>query len=145
MEDEEMRYLILGAGAIGGYFGAMLLRGGADLSFMVRPKRAAQLAKRISAGWPELLLGFSPWRSVGQRTIRAVAAIRTYPQLACTKASCCAGGGMRLFFLSTLLRGGNVAAAPRPHVVISSLRDVDLVQPRIWRRVANRSWFRALG
>jgi 2-dehydropantoate 2-reductase len=46
MEDEEMRYLVLGAGAIGGYFGAMLLRGGADLSFLVRPQRAAQLAER---------------------------------------------------------------------------------------------------
>jgi len=41
-----MRYLVLGAGAIGGYFGGMLLRGGADLSFLVRPKRAAQLAER---------------------------------------------------------------------------------------------------
>jgi len=41
-----MRYLVLGAGAIGGYFGGMLLRGGADVSFMVRPKRAAQLAER---------------------------------------------------------------------------------------------------
>jgi 2-dehydropantoate 2-reductase len=41
-----MRYLVLGAGAIGGYFGGMLLRGGVDLSFMVRPKRAAQLAER---------------------------------------------------------------------------------------------------
>ena len=41
-----MRYLVLGAGAIGGYFGAMLLQGGADLSFLVRPKRAAQLAEQ---------------------------------------------------------------------------------------------------
>ena len=41
-----MRYLVLGAGAIGGYFGGMLLRGGADLSFLVRPKRAARLAER---------------------------------------------------------------------------------------------------
>jgi len=46
MEDEEMRYLVLGAGAIGGYFGGMLLRGGADVSFLVRPKRATQLAER---------------------------------------------------------------------------------------------------
>src|SRR5216684_2721031 len=46
MEDEEMRYLVLGAGAIGGYFGGMLLRGDADLSFLVRPKRAARLADR---------------------------------------------------------------------------------------------------
>lgn len=41
-----MRYLVLGAGAIGGYFGGMLLRGGVDLSFLVRPRRAAQLAER---------------------------------------------------------------------------------------------------
>jgi 2-dehydropantoate 2-reductase len=41
-----MRYLVLGAGGIGGYFGGMLLQGGADLSFLVRPKRAAQLAER---------------------------------------------------------------------------------------------------
>lgn len=40
-----MRYLILGAGALGGYFGAMLLRGGADVTFLVRPARAAQLER----------------------------------------------------------------------------------------------------
>ncbi|MCA1469805.1 NAD(P)-binding domain-containing protein [Bradyrhizobium sp. IC3195] len=38
-----MRYLILGAGALGGYFGGMLIKGGADVTFLVRPKRAAQL------------------------------------------------------------------------------------------------------
>jgi 2-dehydropantoate 2-reductase len=38
-----MRYLVLGAGALGGYFGAKLLKGGADVTFLVRPARAAQL------------------------------------------------------------------------------------------------------
>jgi 2-dehydropantoate 2-reductase len=38
-----MRYLILGAGALGGYFGGMLHTGGADVTFLVRPARAAQL------------------------------------------------------------------------------------------------------
>lgn len=38
-----MRFLILGAGAIGGYFGAKLLKGGADVTFLVRPGRAAEL------------------------------------------------------------------------------------------------------
>lgn len=38
-----MRYLILGAGAIGGYFGAKLIKSGADVTFLVRPGRAAQL------------------------------------------------------------------------------------------------------
>src|ERR1700676_3803186 len=40
-----MRYLILGAGALGGFFGGMLLKGGADVTFLVRPARAAQLKR----------------------------------------------------------------------------------------------------
>jgi 2-dehydropantoate 2-reductase len=41
-----MRFLIIGAGALGGYYGGMLLKGGADVAFLVRPGRAAQLAER---------------------------------------------------------------------------------------------------
>lgn len=40
-----MRYLVLGAGALGGYFGGMLLKGGADVTFLVRPGRASQLKR----------------------------------------------------------------------------------------------------
>src|SRR5271169_5834615 len=40
-----MRILIVGAGAIGGYFGGRLLEAGRDVTFLVRPARAAQLAK----------------------------------------------------------------------------------------------------
>lgn len=39
-----MRLLVLGAGGIGGYFGARLAAAGADVNFLVRPRRAAQLA-----------------------------------------------------------------------------------------------------
>ncbi len=39
------RILVVGAGAIGGYFGGRLLDGGADVTFLVRPRRAAQLAE----------------------------------------------------------------------------------------------------
>lgn len=39
-----MRILFLGAGATGGYFGARLAESGADVTFLVRPRRAAQLA-----------------------------------------------------------------------------------------------------
>jgi len=42
---DQMRYLILGAGALGGYFGAMLINGGADVTFLVRPTRGAQLKR----------------------------------------------------------------------------------------------------
>ena len=38
-----MKFLVLGAGALGGYFGGQLIRGGADVTFVVRPARAAQL------------------------------------------------------------------------------------------------------
>lgn len=38
-----MRILIIGAGAIGGYFGGRLLEAGRDVTFLVRPPRAEQL------------------------------------------------------------------------------------------------------
>ena len=40
-----MRILIVGAGALGGYFGARLLQAGRDVTFLVHQGRAAQLAK----------------------------------------------------------------------------------------------------
>ncbi len=41
-----MRLLILGAGAVGGYFGARMAAAGSDVTFLVRAKRAEQLASR---------------------------------------------------------------------------------------------------
>ena len=40
-----MRILVVGAGAIGGYFGGRLLQAGRDVTFLVRAKRAAELAR----------------------------------------------------------------------------------------------------
>ncbi len=40
-----MRILVVGAGSIGGYFGGRLLQAGRDVTFLVRPGRAAQLAR----------------------------------------------------------------------------------------------------
>ena len=40
-----MRILVVGAGAVGGYFGGRLLEAGRDVTFLVRPRRAAELAK----------------------------------------------------------------------------------------------------
>ena len=39
-----MKILVLGAGGTGGYFGGRLAQAGADVTFLVRAKRAAQLA-----------------------------------------------------------------------------------------------------
>jgi len=47
-----MKILVLGAGAVGGYFGGRLAQAGADVTFLVRPPRAELLAKtglRISS------------------------------------------------------------------------------------------------
>jgi 2-dehydropantoate 2-reductase len=40
-----MRTLILGAGGVGGYFGGRMAQKGADVTFLVRPKRAETLAR----------------------------------------------------------------------------------------------------
>src|SRR3984885_14495181 len=40
----DLRILVLGAGGVGGYFGGRLAEAGADVTFLVRAKRAAQLA-----------------------------------------------------------------------------------------------------
>ena len=39
-----MRILVLGAGGTGGYFGGRLAQAGCDVTFLVRPKRASELA-----------------------------------------------------------------------------------------------------
>jgi 2-dehydropantoate 2-reductase len=40
-----MRYLVVGAGALGGYFGGRLLAAGCDVTFLLRPRRAEALAR----------------------------------------------------------------------------------------------------
>ena len=40
-----MRILILGAGAVGGYYGARLSQVGADVTFLVRPEKQILLRK----------------------------------------------------------------------------------------------------
>jgi len=45
LQQQFPRILVLGAGGTGGYFGGRLAAGGADVSFLVRPERAAQLAQ----------------------------------------------------------------------------------------------------
>src|SRR5207248_11009755 len=42
-----MRILVVGAGAIGGYFGGRMLQAGRDITFLVRPRRALELAAAV--------------------------------------------------------------------------------------------------
>jgi len=58
-----LRILVIGAGALGGYFGARLLAAGRDVTFLVRPKRAEALAKRglvVKSGAGDLYLPSPP-------------------------------------------------------------------------------------
>lgn len=41
-----MKFLVVGAGAVGGYFGGRLVEKGADVTFLVRPGRQQQLQER---------------------------------------------------------------------------------------------------
>jgi len=41
----DMKILVVGAGAVGGYFGGRLLQAGRDVTFLVRLRRAAELAR----------------------------------------------------------------------------------------------------
>jgi 2-dehydropantoate 2-reductase len=40
-----LRILVVGAGAVGGYFGARLAKAGRDVTFLVRASRATQLRR----------------------------------------------------------------------------------------------------
>lgn len=58
-----MRTLVVGAGAVGGYFGGRLLEAGRDVTFLVRPRRAAELAQsglRIRSRFGDVTLPAPP-------------------------------------------------------------------------------------
>ncbi|MFD1427886.1 2-dehydropantoate 2-reductase [Kroppenstedtia sanguinis] len=42
----KLRFLVVGAGAVGGYFGGRLMESGQDVTFLVRPRRQEELASR---------------------------------------------------------------------------------------------------
>jgi len=67
-----MRILVLGAGAVGGYFGGRLAQKGSDVTFLVRPRRAEALARdglRLSSR-------FGDWRNA----VRCVTQERLKPE-----------------------------------------------------------------
>jgi 2-dehydropantoate 2-reductase len=43
-----VRALVVGAGSVGGYFGGLLAAAGRDVTFLVRPRRAAELASGLT-------------------------------------------------------------------------------------------------
>ena len=47
-----MKVLIVGAGAVGGYWGARLTQAGTDLTFLLREKRAEKIGQSADLGHP---------------------------------------------------------------------------------------------
>src|ERR1700722_10010602 len=65
-----MRILVVGAGAIGGYFGARLAVAGRDVTFLVRPKRAEQLAGGLFVRSPKGDVKIAAPKIVTEATLR---------------------------------------------------------------------------
>jgi len=65
-----MRILVVGAGAIGGYFGGRLVEAGRDVTFLVRPKRAEQLAGGLSVRSPKGDIQVASPKLVTEATLR---------------------------------------------------------------------------
>jgi 2-dehydropantoate 2-reductase len=65
-----MRILVVGAGAIGGYFGARLAAAGRDVTFLVRPRRAEQLAHGLFVRSPKGDVTIAAPKVVTEATLR---------------------------------------------------------------------------
>src|SRR5450631_4131153 len=64
----DMRYLVVGAGAVGGYFGGRLLAAGHDVTFLLRPGRAEALRKTglvVNSRFGNLALPMPPYVLAG--------------------------------------------------------------------------------
>jgi 2-dehydropantoate 2-reductase len=116
MEPKQMRILVVGAGAIGGYFGGRMLAAGGDVTFLVRPRRAAELA---SAG----LVIKSPNGDVTLKNPPAVQADRLAEKFDVVLLSC------KAFDLDDAIKSFAPAVGPRTSIVplLNGMRHLDVL------------------
>ena len=114
-----MRVLVVGAGAIGGYFGGRLVQAGRDVTFLVRPRRAEQIRKngfavRVAAGGADELNA----RAIVSEQIEA-----TYDLVL---VSC------KAYDLESAMDGFAPAVGPETTIlpVLNGLRHLDLLSER---------------
>src|SRR5215475_12135727 len=114
-----MRILVVGAGAIGGYFGGRLLQAGQDITFLVRPKRAAELA---SAG----LVIKSPGGDVTLKNPPAVQADKLTEKFDVVLLSC------KAFDLHDALKSFAPAVGPNTAIipVLNGMRHLEVLEQR---------------
>jgi 2-dehydropantoate 2-reductase len=111
-----MRILVVGAGAIGGYFGGRMLAAGSDVTFLVRPRRAAELA---SAG----LVIKSPNGDVTLKNPPAVQADRLAEKFDVVLLSC------KAFDLDDAIKSFAPAVGPQTSIIplLNGMRHLDVL------------------
>jgi 2-dehydropantoate 2-reductase len=117
-----MRILVVGAGAIGGYFGGRMLQAGRDVTFLVRPKRAAELA---AAG----LVIKSPLGDVTLKNPAAVQADKLTEKFDVVLLSC------KAFDLEDAIKSFAPAVGPHTAIVplLNGMKHLDVLDKRFGR------------
>ena len=117
-----MRVLVVGAGAIGGYFGGRMLQAGRDVTFLVRAKRAGELA---SAG----LVIKSPNGDVTLKNPPTVQADRLNAKFDVILLSC------KAFDLDDAMKSFAPAVGPQTAVIpmLNGMRHLDMLDQKFGR------------
>jgi len=114
-----MRILVVGAGAIGGFFGGRLLQAGCDVTFLVRPKRAMELAR-------DGLVIKSPNGDVSLKNPPTVQADKLAEQFDVVLLSC------KAFDLDDAINSFAPAVGPRTAIIplLNGMRHIDVLDDR---------------
>jgi 2-dehydropantoate 2-reductase len=117
-----MRILVVGAGAIGGYFGGRMLAAGRDVTFLVRPRRAAELA---GAG----LVIKSPNGDVTLKNPPAVQADKLAEKFDVVLLSC------KAFDLDGAIKSFAPAVGPQTSIIplLNGMRQLDVLDQKFGR------------
>src|SRR5229473_1328207 len=117
-----MRILVVGAGAIGGYFGGRMLAAGADVTFLVRSRRAAELA---NAG----LVIKSPNGDVTLKNPPAVQADKLTEKFDVVLLSC------KAFDLDDAIKSFAPAVGPQTSIIplLNGMRHLDVLDGKFGR------------
>jgi 2-dehydropantoate 2-reductase len=117
-----MRVLVVGAGAIGGYFGGRMLAAGRDVTFLVRPKRATEL---VDAG----LVIKSPNGDVTLRSPPTVQADKLTGKFDVVLLSC------KAFDLDDAIKSFTPAVGPQTAIIplLNGMRHLDVLDAKFGR------------
>src|SRR4029079_7635136 len=120
-----MRILVVGAGAVGGYFGGRLLQAGRDVTFLVRPGRAEQIRKN---GFAVRVADQRPADLVGRAdlVVRAIVSEQIEAPYDLVLVSC------KAYDLASAMDGFAAAVGPETTILplLNGLRHLDLLSER---------------